>query len=169
MAWITDRRSQWRGKLTVSHKPSEMIFPPLRKKQWSLKQTAIVLDSAWRHAATALRCAWRCHCFPEQFLEWEPVRMPLEPAGSCCVWGPVPEVGFLCGLRGWLRICIQGQKGRNGEIKWDIFHLVFCVREKKAFAVGYSYKIRRDKDELLKHLFTQVHAEFSEGQTYPLN
>lgn len=40
---------------------------------------------------------------------------------------------------------------------------------KESFPVGCSYKIRRDKVELLKHLFTQVHVELSKDQMHPLN
>lgn len=40
---------------------------------------------------------------------------------------------------------------------------------KESFSVGCSYKIMRDKVELLKHLFTQGHVELSEDQTYPPN
>lgn len=40
---------------------------------------------------------------------------------------------------------------------------------KESFSVGCSYKIMRDKVELLKHLFTKGHVDLSEDQTYPLN
>lgn len=40
---------------------------------------------------------------------------------------------------------------------------------KESFSVGCSYKIMRDKVELLIHLFTQGHVELSEDQTYPPN
>lgn len=40
---------------------------------------------------------------------------------------------------------------------------------KESFPVGCRYKIRRDKVEVLKHLFTQVHVELSEDQMHPLN
>lgn len=59
-------------------------------------------------------------------------RRALLPAGSHsgpCVW---PN-----------RTCIQGQKGRNREIKWSIFHMVFDVEKNKAFTVDCKCKIKR--------------------------
>lgn len=132
-----------------------------------MKQT----DSG-RRTAVALRYAQWWHRFLGQPLEGEPRRML---ADGCVLWSwhraavhISPVVVLPCGLRGWLRTWIQGQKGKKQRNKMEHSSFGIQCQGKESFSVGCSYKIRRDKVKLLKYLFSQVHAELSEDQTHPL-
>lgn len=60
----------------------------------------------------------------------------------------------------------ESKKHRN-QMECSSFRIQ--CQGKESFSVGCSYKIMRDKVELLKHLFTQGHVGLSEDQTPPLN
>lgn len=130
-------------------------------------------DRCWKTRSRHSECAQRWHLLLRQPREGEPRRIPADARVLWNWHGAAehvgPAVGLPSRLRGWLRSWIQGQKVKKQRNKMEHSSFGIQWQGKESFSVGCSYKIRRDKVELLKHLFTQVHAELSKDQTHPLN